>query len=90
MASSRPSQSLQSRRTQSTKATSVSATGSRKSSAYNKDFEQHLIEHNVYPEGYEHPDGRPTPKPNKPRRDSPATFAEQAIPFAIPVSRVGI
>lgn len=51
-----------SRQTQSTKATSVSSKGKR-SSAYGKDFEQSLIDHGIYPEGYEHNDDRATPEP---------------------------
>ncbi|OAA58132.1 hypothetical protein LEL_10897 [Akanthomyces lecanii RCEF 1005] len=52
-----------SRRTQSTKATTVSSKGKR-SSAYDKDFEQNLIDHGIYPEGFEHTDGRSTPEPD--------------------------
>ncbi|KGQ07756.1 hypothetical protein BBAD15_g6917 [Beauveria bassiana D1-5] len=52
-----------SRRTQSTKATSVSSRAKR-SSAYDKDFEQNLIDNDIYPEGFEHRDGRSTPEPN--------------------------
>ncbi len=52
-----------SRQTQSTKATSVSSKGKR-SSAYDKDFEQNLIDHSVYVEGYEYTDDRSTPEPN--------------------------
>ncbi|KAK5654423.1 hypothetical protein OQA88_7333 [Cercophora sp. LCS_1] len=33
------------------------------SSAYSDNFERHLIEHNIYPEGYEREDGRQTPEP---------------------------
>ncbi|OAA44189.1 hypothetical protein NOR_03917 [Metarhizium rileyi] len=52
-----------SRRTQSTKATIISSKAKR-SSAYNKDFEQNLIDHGIYPEGFEHTDGRLTPEPD--------------------------
>ncbi|KAM3435124.1 hypothetical protein NHJ13734_005694 [Beauveria thailandica] len=62
MSSNRPL-TLSSRRTQSTKATSVSSTGKR-SSAYDKDFEQSLIDHSIYPEGYKHTNNRSTPEPN--------------------------
>ena len=31
--------------------------------AYGHEFEQHFIDHGIYPIVYEHPDGRPTPKP---------------------------
>jgi hypothetical protein len=51
------------RRTQSTKPTSLSSKAKR-SSAYDKDFEQNLVDHNIYPEGYEHTDDRSTPEPN--------------------------
>ncbi|EFY93059.1 hypothetical protein J3458_022457 [Metarhizium acridum] len=53
-----------SQRSQSTKATNSSAK-TRRSSAYDDDFEQHLIDHNIYPDGYEFPDDRShsTPEP---------------------------
>ncbi|OAR00666.1 hypothetical protein LLEC1_07337, partial [Akanthomyces lecanii] len=51
-----------SRRTRSTKATTVPSKAKR-SSAYDKDFEQNLIDHGIYPEGFEHTDGRSTPEP---------------------------
>lgn len=64
MASSRSSGSASQRtRSVDTTATSVSAK-SRNSSAYDKLFETHLIDHGVYPEGYDHPDGRSTPEPD--------------------------
>ncbi|KAM3428581.1 hypothetical protein MY4824_008729 [Beauveria thailandica] len=47
----------------STKATTVSSKAKR-SSAYNEDFEQHLIDNNIYPEGFEHRDRRLTPEPD--------------------------
>ncbi|TWU72053.1 hypothetical protein ED733_002746 [Metarhizium rileyi] len=50
----------QSQGSQSEKATSVSSR-SRRSSAYDDNFERHLFHHNMYPEGYEYPDGRSTP-----------------------------
>ncbi len=53
-----------SRQTQSTKATSVSSKASKRSSAYDKDFEQNLIDHSIYLEGYDHTDDRSTPEPN--------------------------
>ncbi|KAJ3494995.1 hypothetical protein NLG97_g3708 [Lecanicillium saksenae] len=52
-----------SRRSQSTKATSVSSKAKR-SSAYDKDFEQNLIDYNIYPKGYEYPDDDSIPEPN--------------------------
>ncbi|KAK4182009.1 hypothetical protein QBC35DRAFT_220698 [Podospora australis] len=60
MSSSRASDS--SRRTKSTKATSVSSKAKR-SSAYDDDFEQHLIDYDVYPEGYIYLNDRQTPEP---------------------------
>ncbi|TWU70457.1 hypothetical protein ED733_000398 [Metarhizium rileyi] len=51
------------RRNLSTKATSVSSRAKR-SSAYDKDFEQNLADHGVYLEGFEHTDGRSTPEPD--------------------------
>ncbi|KAJ2895073.1 hypothetical protein MKZ38_006960 [Zalerion maritima] len=53
----------QSRRTQSTKGTSVPPR-SRITSTCNRDFERHLIDNGIYPEGYDHPDGRVTPEPD--------------------------
>ncbi|KAH6839541.1 hypothetical protein B0I37DRAFT_449448 [Chaetomium sp. MPI-CAGE-AT-0009] len=32
-------------------------------SVYDDAFEQHAIDHGIYPEGYDYPDSRPTPKP---------------------------
>lgn len=56
MASSRSSASS-SRRTKLTKSTNPTDVSSkaRRSSAYDDDFEQHLIDYNVYLEGYEYP-----------------------------------
>ncbi|KAM3447380.1 hypothetical protein MY3296_008775 [Beauveria thailandica] len=51
------------RRTLSTKATSVSSRAKR-SSAYDKDFEQNLIDHNIYPKGYEYPNDNSIPEPS--------------------------
>ncbi|TWU71214.1 hypothetical protein ED733_000263 [Metarhizium rileyi] len=78
-----------SRRTQSTKATSVSFK-SKRSSAYTKNFEQDLIDNKIYPEGYEHPADRSTPEPNNlddiiqglsdPRASlSPSRFSQSAF-----------
>ena len=35
-----------------------------KTTAYAEDYEQHLIDHGIYPVVHEHPDARPTPKPS--------------------------
>ncbi|GAB0139110.1 hypothetical protein EsDP_00007325 [Epichloe bromicola] len=51
-----------SRRTHSTKATSVSSK-SKRSSAYDKDFEQNLVDNRIYPKGYEYPDDDSIPEP---------------------------
>ncbi|KAJ2982472.1 hypothetical protein NQ176_g1360 [Zarea fungicola] len=61
--SSNRSVASSSRRTQSTKATTVSSKAKR-SSAYDKDFEQNLVDHSIYPEGFEHSAERVTPEPN--------------------------
>ncbi|KAK0613157.1 hypothetical protein B0T17DRAFT_477589, partial [Bombardia bombarda] len=60
MSSSRASDS--SRRTKSTTATTISSKV-RKSSAYDADFEQHLVDYDVYPEGYQYINNRQTPEP---------------------------
>jgi hypothetical protein len=85
MSSSRTS----SRRTKSTTAISISSKPKR-SSTYNDDFEQHLIDYRVYPEGYEYSHGRQTPEPENmdeirldllaPRASlSPSNFPESAF-----------
>jgi hypothetical protein len=43
--------------------TSASTEKTRRSSAYDKDFEQHIVDYRIYLEGYEYPDGRTTPEP---------------------------
>ena len=60
-------------------------------SAYDKNFEQHLIDHNVYPDAHEHADGRPALEPGNmdqvrldllaPRASSPSPspFLESAF-----------
>ncbi|KAG8418638.1 hypothetical protein J3459_012159 [Metarhizium acridum] len=48
-------------RTRSTNATTLSL--KRRSSAYDTNFGQHCIEHNIYPPVYKFPDGSRTPKP---------------------------
>ncbi|KAI1196243.1 hypothetical protein F5X97DRAFT_334767 [Nemania serpens] len=74
---------------QSTLATGNS-TRSKRSSVYDKDFEQHLIDHNVYPKGYIYPDRELTPEPGNndnnhlaisaPRRSlSPSRFPPSAF-----------
>ncbi|TWU71204.1 hypothetical protein ED733_002556 [Metarhizium rileyi] len=61
MSCSAPS-TARSRGTKSTARTSVSSKP-RNSSPYDDDFEQHLIDICIYPEGYEHPSSRVTPEP---------------------------
>jgi hypothetical protein len=60
---SKPSRS--SRHTRNTDATS-NVEKSKKSSASSRgpEFEQHLIDHRIYPEGYEYPEDRSTPEPS--------------------------
>ena len=55
--------SSQSRGQQSTKPTTISSK-SGKTTAYAEDYEQHLIDHGIYPVLHKHPDARPTPKPS--------------------------
>ncbi|KAK2589874.1 hypothetical protein QQS21_012449 [Conoideocrella luteorostrata] len=52
--------SSRSQRTRSTQATTVSSRNKR-SSAYDNAFEQTLIDHNIYPEGYKYPHQQSTP-----------------------------
>lgn len=60
MAPSRSTSS--SRRTKSTNTTSVTKT--KPSSAYDDNFEGHMIDYNIYPPFHDFPNDRPTPKPN--------------------------
>ncbi|MCJ1248804.1 serine/threonine protein kinase [Trapelia coarctata] len=66
MSSGHSSKSARSKQSKSTNPTSNpnSSNRSRRSSAYDADFEQHLVDHGIYPEGYEYPNGRPTPEPS--------------------------
>ncbi|KAK3311472.1 uncharacterized protein B0T15DRAFT_482486 [Chaetomium strumarium] len=89
-----------SRRTQSTrstKATSLSAK-SGKSSAYGHEFETHLTDHGIYPEGYEYPEDRSTPEPGNQvhqdlsskfrdfkRKDARATFENDVMATVVPI-----
>lgn len=50
------------KQTQSTKPTTVTSK-SRRSSAYDANFEQHLIDNNIYPPLYDFPDDREPPEP---------------------------
>jgi hypothetical protein len=43
---------------------STAKTSARRSSAYDHDFEQKLIDYSVYPDMYDYPDSCVTPKPN--------------------------
>ncbi|PHH92805.1 hypothetical protein CDD83_4964 [Cordyceps sp. RAO-2017] len=72
-----PLASSRSRRTQSTRATTL-CTRSGKSSAYGKDFQQHLIDHMVYPVGYDHADGLPDLEPRNLGLIHDALSAERA------------
>ncbi|ATY62549.1 hypothetical protein A9K55_007579 [Cordyceps militaris] len=51
-----------SRRTRTTKATRV--TSRKRSSAYDNNFEQDLIDHNIYPRGFPYPDDDSVPEPS--------------------------
>lgn len=63
MTSSQSSKTLNSNEhIQNIYATSLPSKSPRKSSAYDKSFERHLIDHNIYLEGYESPEGRRTPE----------------------------
>jgi hypothetical protein len=65
MSSKRSSHSSHSGQTKSTSnSTSTTSNIERRSSAYDADFEQHLVDHGIYPEGYEYPDDGKTPKPS--------------------------
>ncbi|PVH68989.1 hypothetical protein DL98DRAFT_522428 [Cadophora sp. DSE1049] len=57
--------SSSSSRSKHTKSTALTSTSSKtkRSSAYDKDFEQHYVDHRVYPEGYDYGDRCPTPEP---------------------------
>jgi hypothetical protein len=48
------------RRTVNTTVTKETGT----SGAYNRNFAQHLIDHGIYPDGYEYPDGSSVPLPD--------------------------
>ncbi len=69
---------------------STEKTTDRKSSAYHADFEQHLIDHKIYPSDYEFPDNHEGPKPSnweeindrlkQPRPSlSPSRFSDRAF-----------
>lgn len=80
MASSRSGTSAQSGRTkgmQSTPATSVSPR-IRRYSAYDDNFDQHMIDHNIYPDEYSHGDNRPAQEPG----NSHDIQASMALPRA--------
>lgn len=70
--SSRPS-SLGRRKRSPTKRSSESpskstatpnTTSTRSTGPYDRAFQQHLIDHQIFPDGYEYPDGRSPPEPN--------------------------
>ncbi|KAL2262699.1 hypothetical protein VTK26DRAFT_406 [Humicola hyalothermophila] len=61
--SSSASSNRRTKSTKSAKATNVSS-NTKPTSAYDDAFEQHAIDNSIYPEGYEHPDGRRTPEPD--------------------------
>jgi hypothetical protein len=56
---------LSASRASSTSRSTKRALSSTKSSGpYDRDFQQHLVDHGIYPLAYEYPDGRIPPKPN--------------------------
>lgn len=64
MSSNTASAAFRGRPTQSTKPTTIHVSSkAKKSSAYEANFEQHLIDHRIYPEGYVYCEGRSTPTP---------------------------
>ncbi|KAI9765644.1 MAG: hypothetical protein M1840_007201 [Geoglossum simile] len=74
----------------STNNKSTAKTSARRSSAYDHDFEQKLIDHSIYPDMYDYPHSGVTPKPNnwkeinsrlaQPRPSlSPSRFSEGAF-----------
>ncbi|KAH7309038.1 hypothetical protein B0I35DRAFT_515389 [Stachybotrys elegans] len=84
VASSRSSAS--SRRTKSTKATTLSRS-SGKPSAYGPEFETHLTDHGVYPEGYEYPEDRSTPEPGNQAHQDLSVARPSLSPSCFPESK---
>src|SRR5437667_1360819 len=62
MNSSRSTTRTQDRSTNSKSTPKTTTT--RKSSAYNRNFEQNLIDHSIYPDEYDYPDNHVPPEPN--------------------------
>ena len=60
---SRSSSRAPKRSSTSTTTTKPSTDVSRSTGPYNRNFQQNLIDHGVYPEGYEYPDGQTPPRP---------------------------
>ena len=69
---------------------STAKTSHRRSSAYHRDFQQHLIDHGIYPDDYKSPGGREAARPEneedllamlaQPRRSlSPSRFSQRAF-----------
>ncbi|KAH7115644.1 hypothetical protein EDB81DRAFT_668902 [Dactylonectria macrodidyma] len=59
-----PSQSSLGRRKRGSQSPSKSnTTTTRSTGPYDRAFQQHLIDHNIFPDGYEYPDGRIPPEP---------------------------
>ncbi|KAF5229497.1 hypothetical protein FANTH_14173 [Fusarium anthophilum] len=44
--------------------TTTNTTTTRSTGPYDRDFQQHLIDHNIFPPGYEYPDGREPSEPD--------------------------
>ncbi|KAK2590889.1 hypothetical protein QQS21_011426 [Conoideocrella luteorostrata] len=76
--SSRRSSTSRSRQTQSTKATTVVTNKTKKSSAYGKDFEQLLTDHNIYLPDHDHGDNVSTPEPRDMHETQQLLMVERA------------
>ncbi|KAF9733854.1 hypothetical protein PMIN04_012897 [Paraphaeosphaeria minitans] len=42
----------------------TNTTGTKTTGVYDRDFQQHLVDHHIYPDAYEHPDGSMPAEPN--------------------------
>ena len=77
MADSPASNSSQGRKPQSTRVNSASVR-SRKSSAYDRNFQEHLIRNGIYPDGFKYPDGLSNTEPGNLDRLQEGLFAQRA------------
>ncbi|CRG92847.1 hypothetical protein PISL3812_09918 [Talaromyces islandicus] len=53
-----------SRASSTSRSTKRPSSSTKSSGPYDRDFQQHLVDHGIYPVAYEYPDGRMPPKPN--------------------------